>query len=337
MSLAVAVSRPCYSLRLVRPFLRVLNQHPGFPRELIAPLEQLDDDERIPIETLHELLRGAIVITNDEDLGLKAARELEVGSLGALEYAAASARTSRDALDVIARYMHLVNDALTFTFEQQNNGLTMVRLESSLALPRAAEDFEVAAFYIASRHRFTDEALPFHVYLQNAGSDSPEYARTFLQGVITFNAPFTGFSFETSQLDRELPAQDPKFHVLISRHADQLLASLPKVETFTERVRAQLVAELRGGDPTAPAIARRLGVSTRTLTRRLEDEGRSFKDLLEELRHGLAIRYTTSTDLLLSEVALLLGFSSAAAFNRAFKRWTGQSPIEYRRLHRKSG
>lgn len=334
MSLAAAVSRPCYSLRLVRPFLRVLAQHPGFPRELVDPLEQLDDDERIPIETLHELLRGAIVITNDEDIGLKAARELEIGSLGALEYAAASARTSRDALDVIARYMHLVNDALTFTFEQQPDGMTTVRLDSALALPRAAEDFEVAAFYVAARHRFADEDLAFEVFLQHEGSSSPEYAKTFRQGVITFNAAFTGFSFETSQLDRELPAQDPKFHVLISRHADQLLASLPKVETFTERVRNHLVAELRSGEPTAPAIARKLGVSTRTLTRKLEAEGHRFKELLEELRHGLALRYTASSDLLLSEVALLLGFSSAAAFNRAFKRWTGQSPIEYRRLHR---
>lgn len=334
MSLAAAVSRPCYSLRLVRPFLRVLRGHESFPNELIDPLEQLDDDERIPIETLHELLRGAIVLTNDEDIGLKAARALEAGSLGALEYAAASARTSRDAMDVIARYLHLVNDALTFTFEAQADGTTTVRLESSIALPRAAEDFEVGAFFMATQHRFPGDMPASRLFLQHAGSDSPEYFKTFGHSNITFGAPFTGFSFETAHLDRELPAQDPKFHVLISRHADQLLASLPKVETFTERVRNQLVSELRGGDPTAPVIARKLGVSTRTLTRKLESEGHSFKELLEELREGLAIRYTTSTDLLLSEVALLLGFSSAAAFNRAFKRWTGQSPIEYRRLHR---
>lgn len=333
MTLAAAVSRPCYSLRLVRPFLSVLRGYESIPAVLIDPLAELDDDDRIPIETLHELLRGAIVLTGDEDIGLKAARSLEMGSLGALEYAAASARTSRDAMDVMARYLHLVNDALTFTFEALTDGKTIVRLESSIALPRAAEDFEVAAFHRATMYRFAD--LPqYRVFFQHAGSASPEYAKTFPNSVITFDAAFTGFSFDTAYLDRELPAQDPNFHVLISRHADQLLASLPKVETFTERVRDQLVAELRGGDPTAPAIARKLGVSTRTLTRKLEAEGHSFKELLEELRQGLAVRYTTSSDMLLSEVALLLGFSSSAAFNRAFKRWTGQSPIEYRRLHR---
>lgn len=334
MSLVSAVSRPCYSLRLVRPFLSVLRRHEGFPAALLDPLAALDDDERIPIETLHELLRGAILITHDEDLGLKAARELEMGSLGALEYAAASALTVRDALDVIARYMHLVNDALKFSFEDKGDGHTVIKLESALALPRAAEDFEVGAFYQATLHRFSDDMAPTQVYLRHAGSDSPEYAETFPNAQVRFGAPFTGYVFETAYLARSLPAGDPKLHELIRRHADQLLASLPKVETFTERVRAQLVGELRSGDPTAPAIARKLGVSTRTLTRKLEAEGHSFKDLLEELREGLAIRYTTSSELLLSEVALLLGFSSAAAFNRAFKRWTGLSPIEYRRLHR---
>jgi AraC-like DNA-binding protein len=334
MTLAAAVSRPCYSLRLVRPFLRVLRRYETIPAVLIDPLDQLDDDDRIPIETLHELLRGAIVLTQDEDIGLKAARELEVGSLGALEYAAASAHTSRDAMDVIARYLHLVNDALSFSIEAQADGFTVVKLESSMGLPPAAEDFEVAAFYMATHHRFAHDIPPFRVFIQHARSDSPEYAKTFPNGTVTFGAAFTGFSIPTKYLDRVLPEQDPKFHVLISRHADQLLASLPKVETFTERVRNQLVAELRGGDPTAPVIARKIGVSTRTLTRKLEAEGHSFKELIEELREGLAIRYTTSTDLLLSEVALLLGFSSSAAFNRAFKRWTGQSPIEYRRLHR---
>jgi len=334
MTLAVAVSRPCYSLRLVRPFLRVLRTYERFPSELIDPLEQLDDDERIPIETLHELLRGAIVITGDEDIGLKAARALEVGSLGALEYAAASARTGRDAMDVIARYLQLVTDSIRFTFEVSADGTTTIQLDHMVAMPRAAEDFAVAAFLVTTLQRFPDLEPGYRVFFQHQGSDSLEYAKTLPGGEVSFGASFSGFTFVTKHLDRTLPERDPNLHVLISRHADQLLASLPRVETFTERVRGQLVAELRGGDPTAPVIARKLGVSTRTLTRKLESEGHAFKELLEELREGLAIRYTTSTDLLLSEVALLLGFSSSAAFNRAFKRWTGQSPIEYRRLHK---
>jgi AraC-like DNA-binding protein len=75
-------------------------------------------------------------------------------------------------------------------------------------------------------------------------------------------------------------------------------------------------------------------MSGRTLTRRLEDEGTTFKDLLDDLRKSLSLRYVGSTDLGLSEIAFLLGFSQSAAFHRAFKRWTAQTPLEYRRARR---
>jgi AraC-like DNA-binding protein len=81
-------------------------------------------------------------------------------------------------------------------------------------------------------------------------------------------------------------------------------------------------------------VAKALAMSRRTMTRKLEAEGTTFTALLDELRRNLALRYAASTDLLLTEVALLLGFSNAAAFNRAFKRWTGMAPIEYRRAKR---
>jgi AraC-like DNA-binding protein len=92
--------------------------------------------------------------------------------------------------------------------------------------------------------------------------------------------------------------------------------------------------ELEGGNPSAVRIASALHMSGRTLTRRLEDEGTTFKDLLDDLRKSLSLRYVGSTDLGLSEIAFLLGFSQSAAFHRAFKRWTQQTPLEYRRARR---
>lgn len=333
MSLAIAISRPCYSLRLVRPFLRVLSQHSSMRAELIAPLDKLDDEERIPIDTLHELLRGAIAITQDEDIGLKAARAIELGSLGALEYAAASARTAREAIGVIGRYLQLVTDAIRFAFEERPDGTTIIRLDHLVAMPRAAEDFAVAAFYVATARRFPSVQITHRVSFQHEGSSSAEYAETFPGAEIWFRSPFSGFAFETKNLDRDLPEYDPNLHVLISHHADRLIASLPKVQTIAERVRRMLIEALQGGDLTVPAIARKLGFSTRTLTRKLETEGYKFKELLDEVREAAAIQYLTTTRVPLSEVAGLLGFSRGAAFTRAFKRWTGHSPAAYRERH----
>ena len=89
----LAAGQPCYSLRLLRPFAAALRRYPGFPPELVESLEKMDPDDRLPIATVHELLAGAIAITGDPDLGLKAALEITVGDYGALEYAAKSAST----------------------------------------------------------------------------------------------------------------------------------------------------------------------------------------------------------------------------------------------------
>ena len=94
------------------------------------------------------------------------------------------------------------------------------------------------------------------------------------------------------------------------------------------------MGELSRGRLTANQVAGQLRMSRRTLCRKLESEGTSFTALLADLRQRLALQYVGSHDLGLSEIAFLLGFSEAAAFHRAFKRWTGQTPLEYRRACR---
>ena len=110
-----------------------------------------------------------------------------------------------------------------------------------------------------------------------------------------------------------------------------MLAELPRARPLTERVRSAILAELAGGNPSITVVAPRLHISPRTLERRLEREGTTFSTLLDDLRKRLALRYVASRDLELAEIAFLLGFSKTTAFHRAFKRWTGQTPLYYRR------
>jgi AraC-like DNA-binding protein len=329
-----STSRPCYSLRLIRPFLRLLERHPAFPPELLAPLYALDPDERLPINAVHELLRGATELTGDPDLGLKAARELELGEFGAVEYVAQSARTVRDAIDVIGRYLHLVNDAIEFRLELQGK-LAIVKLHNSVVMPRAAETFEVAAFQVAIRRRADADTLQGRTihFTHERPSDVSEYEKTF-DAEVLFSQPFTGFSFDAATLELPLPWRDPYLHEVLRRHADQAVASLPKVESFVERVRGLVLEDLPQNKASAKQIADRLHMSVRTLSRRLEEDGTSFRDLLNDVRKHLALRYASSTDLDLTEIAFLLGFSSSAVFHRSFKRWTGVTPRDYRQAHR---
>jgi AraC-like DNA-binding protein len=128
-----------------------------------------------------------------------------------------------------------------------------------------------------------------------------------------------------------LEKADSKLHRVIRKQAERTLTALPTTETFTQKVRDLAAAEIASGTATVAHIAKRLGVSPRTLTRKLEREGTTYKELLEHLRKTLEMRYFESRDLQLSEGALRLGCSQSAAFHRTFRRWTGQPPLQHRR------
>lgn len=234
----------------------------------------------------------------------------------------------------MGRYMRLINDALQYSVYTDANR-AFIQLQSSVELPRAAVDFQSGAFMASASQLWPHGARPaFEVWFTHerpARIDA--YAHTFPGGVLRFASPFNGFVFDKQYLDTPVESADPALHALIRKHADALLAGLPAVANVTARVRELLAKELSGGNPSADNIARQIPMGTRTLGRRLEQEGTTFKELLDELRRRLALGYVAGSELALSEIALLLGFSQVAAFHRAFKRWTGQTPLEYRRTH----
>lgn len=320
---------------MLRPYNRALRRYPNIPASLIDPLDQLDPDERVPIAPMLELLRGAVEMTGDPDLGLKAAREIAVGDYGAIEYVVNSASTMRESMQLLGRYLPLVNDALRFSLRVEK-GKAIVQLDSSVVLPRAAADFQSAAFHVATMQRSAELVDPdFEAVFAHARPERvDEYERTFAPGRVAFGAAFNGFVFDARNLERPLASADPKLHDVLRKYADVLMADLPKSESVTERVRALIGKQLSGGDAGADNIAHALHMSRRTLGRKLEHEGTTFKELVDDTRRKLALRYVGGHDLGLTEIAFLLGFSQAAPFHRAFKRWTGQTPLEYRRGRR---
>jgi AraC-like DNA-binding protein len=124
---------------------------------------------------------------------------------------------------------------------------------------------------------------------------------------------------------------------VLDRHAAMLLAELPLPgssslgSSLIADVRAAVGAELRGGDPTLERVAARMGMSGRTLQRRIDEQSLRFGELVDEVRSALAKAYLQDRQMALCEVAFLLGFADQSAFGRAFKRWTGVTPGRWRR------
>src|SRR5688572_21250015 len=105
------VERPCYSMQLLHPFMRAM-EDAGIAPGIRASGAEPDRDERLPVSVAHQLLKNAVELTGDKDLGLKAVQQVSFGDVGALDYVVASGGTIEDALLAAARYMRLVNDAL---------------------------------------------------------------------------------------------------------------------------------------------------------------------------------------------------------------------------------
>ena len=126
------------------------------------------------------------------------------------------------------------------------------------------------------------------------------------------------------------PGSDPQLCELLEHHAQQQLRRLPGAEDFSAEVRRVLGATLRRGDARISAVAKELAMSGRSLQRRLNAEGSSFREELDRVRSELAVRLLSEGEADVREVAYLLGFSEPSAFHRAFKRWTGTTPAAYR-------
>jgi AraC-like DNA-binding protein len=199
-------------------------------------------------------------------------------------------------------------------------------------MPRAAIDFQVGALFRAFAQVWSlgNKGIVRVSFVHAAPESLTEYQRTFAGAPVDFGEAFDGFVFEASSLGRRLASADSSLHDVILRHAETMLAELPPARPLTERVRNAIVAELVSGNPSITHIAPLLHMSPRTLGRKLDREGTAFSLLLDDMRKSLALRYLASKDVELMEVAFLLGFSTRATFHRAFKRWTGETPLRYR-------
>jgi AraC-like DNA-binding protein len=134
-------------------------------------------------------------------------------------------------------------------------------------------------------------------------------------------------------MDSLNPSADAALRRLLERYAAEQLAKIPTSARFSQRVRACILSMLPLGRLTADAVAARFSMSNRTLRRRLEEEATSYQEILDDVRAELARHYLTKEKRGIDEVAFLLGFSDPSAFTKAFRRWTGQTPADFVRVH----
>jgi AraC-like DNA-binding protein len=165
---------------------------------------------------------------------------------------------------------------------------------------------------------------------QPARGEDREVIEAALRCPIEFDASISSIALEPALLAQKVVGADPVVEAAMLRYVEEVTSRLPEQGT-AGRVRRQVLATLQTGEPTVETIARQLGTTSRTLQRRLHDEGTSFQQVLDEVRREVAVTHMRGRRATIDEVAFLLGFEKPSSFHRAFKRWTGVTPGEFRR------
>ena len=318
---------------LIATTLRAAGQDPE-PLIVAAGLdaEQLaDPNTRFPMLRMQKLWKLAIEASGDPCLGLVAARQFQPAMLHGLGLAWLVSDTLLDAFGRLTRYARLINSALDFRLEEQADAILVTMLPEVLPpdFEYAALDLGMAAFVRMCQITAGHPVRPLHTTLQRSKPACFERFDEFFGESIEYGAPINRLCFDRQLLTRHLASANPELARINDQVVVDYLARFDRA-SIAMQVRSRIIHQLPDGIPRQEAIADTLHVSLRSLQRRLKEEDTSFKDLLEETRRQLALQYLRDSRRSIGEITYLLGFSEPSNFTRAFKRWTGKSPAQYR-------
>jgi AraC-like DNA-binding protein len=302
-----------------------------FTRAGLDPKVMERAEGRISLEEYDALQDVAVELTGDEALGLHMGEAATETTHPIVAHLVAHAGTLREGIEALLRFYQLVTDRPAWRLVEDGDAATLfydVAPGSSKGM-RFRSEMTMTGFYRMLR-TFAHDARPRIVAFEHAEpSYRAEYTRIF-EGAERFEQRCTGIVFDRSLLETAQIHRDPEFRAVVESQAEKRLWRLTKNESYANRVRDYLIEHAKGHRCDMTEAARALGVSTRSLRRRLSQEGRSYSDIVDEALATLAKRLLSDDERSIEATAYDMGFSSPSAFHKAFKRWTGTTPKEFR-------
>ncbi len=269
----------------------------------------------------------------DELLGFHLGRDFDLREIGLVYYVLASSERLADAIRNAERYSGIMNDGVRLHFRQDDHAAAIAL--DYVNVDRHSDRHQIE-FWLVTVIRIcrqiTDTRLaPRHLRVRHNRDTIPAEFRTFFGTDVEFGAGADEIVFPAPVVLLPLTKRDNYLNDLLRQYADEALASRPRhLGRFRSAVEDALTQLLPHGKGSASKVAQDLGMSTRTLARKLNAEGATFADILDKLRSALAQRYLSERELPISEISWLLGYSEVSSFTHAFKRWIGKTPRQYR-------
>jgi AraC-like DNA-binding protein len=291
---------------------------------------------RVETEKISRLWELAAERAGNPTLALAQHEVVRPKSFDAVGYTMMSCPNMRGAFDRLKRYLLILSDSLTIVLSDDRGRFCATFDLDGGACPVPRQRVEYILVTVATFCRWVSgrDVGPLVVEIAYPIPANPAAYRDAFQCPVTFDAPVSALVYALDDMTRPLPTSNPQLAELHDRFAGDYLERFNQAET-SYRVREAIVRRLPDGEPRREQVARDLAMSERTLQRRLEDEGASFHQLLDDTRRELAEQHLGRLKLSLGQAAYLLGFADQRSFFRACRRWFGQAPGEYReRLQR---
>lgn len=266
------------------------------------------------------------------DLPLRVGASMRLDEYGAMGLAWRSARDLRASWDRAARFAKVLTSTTTYEVQEVNLGAWLVlHREGARRLGmRLSNEASIASLLSMSQQVTEEDVRPLEVTLAHPAPETTELHERHFGCPVRFGAEHDAFLVDRATLQRPNRLHDPGISQFFVNHLANELEQLGEEESLEYRVRIDVGQALSDGIPTISDTARRLGMSSRTLQRRLSSTGHTYQQLIDEARRQLAEKLLRQTEYSVQEVAFLTGFSEQSAFTRAFKRWAGQTPRSFR-------
>jgi AraC-like DNA-binding protein len=311
---------------------RGIDPAPVYKKAGIDP-ESLDDPlVRFPEKVSSLVWKLATETVDDSAFGLSIAQVWQPSDFHSLGCAFMSSTTLREALNRVVRYNAVVYDVISYSLAERDDRaiLSYNPVHDKLEEPPILEDTRWAVILDGCRRIYGADLDPFEVTFWHSEPKSAMDAfHAYFRCPLRFGEPVASMTFPAEVLDRQLPAANREVACALDRTLSDYLTKLQR-DDIISRTKSAISEYLPSGNVTGQMVAAALHMSPRNLQRKLAAEGTTYRKLVEAVRLELAESYLRDRSFTVAEISYLVGFSSQAAFSRAFKRWAGLTPQAYR-------
>lgn len=303
-----------------------------FKQTELAKMQFGDPLQSVSYPVFHDLVLSGLNL--EPAIGLRVGERLRVNSHGILGYAAMNSGTIRQAAELFEHYLKTRTTLLSARHEIDRNELRFIFEE-----PFALNDIRrpvMEAMVLTIKNMFDYIAMgTSYVDCIFFSFDKPDYAalaQDLFHSEVRYGQSWTGFTFPMAIIDLPLKMADAAMFKEAAQICQHALDKLNAQQSLSSDVK-RIMLDINHRFSSLDVIAQLCHLTPRTLHRHLQDEGTSYKQLLEEVRHTLALEHLKAEELTIQEISYLLGYSDMANFRRAFKKWESVSPSEYRATH----